>query len=181
LHQTNPLIDSPRIRRRRWIPLALILAAGVASGEEQPSAAMMAPVRALAAFMSTLNPAEHATMLANSGLCIVENFEPFLFCGPGAGLAWESGFRAHAAEEGLSELTARFAAAHDFSVAGIRAYFSLPTTWTGRTHGRSFEEHGAWAFVLERRGSEWRILGYGWGVTAYSEGGAAQSRNVPNG
>ncbi len=148
---------------------ALIFTAGVVRAEEQPSSAMMEPVRALASFMSTLRPEEHASMFAAKGLCIVENFAPFLFCGPGAAAAWEKGFRAHAAEEDLSALAAHFAEAHDFNSAGDRAYFSLPTTWTGFTHGRGFEEHGAWAFVVQRHGTAWRIIGYGWAVYGYSE------------
>jgi hypothetical protein len=165
LHQNSPLI--PLLCR--WSLAALIVMAGTARAEEQPSQAMMAPVRALAAFMSTLRPEERPSMLAIKGLCIVENFAPFLFCGPGAAAAWEKGFRAHAAEGDLTELAAQFADAHDVSVDGDRAYFSLPTTWTGFTHGRRFEEHGAWAFVLEHRAGAWRILGYGWGVDAYTE------------
>jgi hypothetical protein len=161
LHQNNPL--------KLLVTSVLMLVAGVVGAQEQPSSAMMEPVRALAVFMSTLRPHEHASMLATQGLCIVENFAPFLFCGPGAAGAWEKGFRAHAAEEDLSELAAHFAEAHDFSTAGDRAYFSLPTTWTGFTHGRSFEEHGAWAFVVQRHGTSWRIIGYGWAVYAYSE------------
>ncbi len=81
------------------------------------------------------------------------------------------GFRAHAAD--LGELVATFGAAHDFTQTGDRAYFSLPTTWTGLDAGKRFEEHGAWAFVLQRTGTadavRWRILSYGWGVTAYTE------------
>lgn len=162
LHQNNPLIP--------LMASALLLIGGVVrAAEEQPASAMMEPVHALAGFMSTLRPHEHASMLASKGLCIVENFAPFLFCGPGAAAAWEKGFRAHAAEEDLSELAVHFAEAHDFNVQGDRAYFSLPTTWTGFTHGRSFEEHGAWAFVVGRRGGAWRIIGYGWAVYAYSE------------
>jgi hypothetical protein len=130
---------------------------------------MMEPVRALAAYMSTLPAQQHASMLASKGLCIVENFAPFLFCGAGATAAWEKGFRGHAADGELTGLAAHFSPAHDFSSAGDRAYFSLPTVWTGFTHGRSFEEHGAWAFVVERRGAEWRIIGYGWAVYAYTE------------
>jgi hypothetical protein len=149
--------------------LLLALIAGTAHADPQPTAAMMAPVRALATFMSTLRADEHPTTLADKGLCIVENFAPFLFCGPGAAAAWEKGFRAHAADEGLSELVAQFADAHDFNQAGERCYFSLPTTWTGLTHGHPFEEHGAWEFVIERHGTRWQILGYGYGVTAYTE------------
>ena len=71
----------------------------------------------------------------------------------------------------MTGLAAHFSEAYDFSVEGNRAYFSLPTVWTGFTHGRSFEEHGAWAFVVQREGPVWRIIGYGWAVYAYTEGG----------
>jgi len=124
-------------------------------------------VRGLVQFMSTRDAGVHPAVFAAHGLCIVENFAPFLFCGADAAARWEAGFRAHA--EGITELAAQLGDTYDFSVDGRRAYFSVPTTWTGRVQGRSFEEHGAWAFVLERRGTIWRILGYGWGVTAYTE------------
>lgn len=140
--------------------------------DKQPSAAMMAPVTQLATFMSRLPPGEHATAFAKRGVCIVENFAPFVFCGANAVARWEAGFRAHVSD--LTELAAAFGAAHDFNTSGNRAYFSLPTTWTGLASGKHFEERGAWAFVLQKtRGgaqdAEWRILGYGWGVTAYTE------------
>jgi hypothetical protein len=155
--------------------LALLFMVDPAHAEEQPTAAMMKPVTGLVAFMSTLRGADHPTVFARGGLCIVENFTPFLFCGRHAEADWEAGFRAHAREGELSDLSAVFGAAHDFSKSGSRAYFSLPTTWTGLTQGRHFEEHGAWSFVLERQNvgqaAEWRIIGYGWGVTAYSEDG----------
>ena len=75
----------------------------------------------------------------------------------------------HALGYELTELSATFGEAHDLSQSGNRAYFSLPTTWTGLTHGRRFEEHGAWSIVIERHVGHWRIVGYGWGVTKYSE------------
>ncbi len=139
------------------------------AAEAAPTAAMLAPVHSLADFMSTLPVGAHPPSFARAGLCIVENFAPFLFCNPQAATDWEAGFRAHAADEDLSELQAHFGAAHDFSRAGDRVYFSLPTTWTGSSHGRRFVEHGAWTFVLTQRGGTWRIQGYGWGVTAYRE------------
>jgi hypothetical protein len=138
----------------------------------QPSAAMMAVVTQLATFMSRLPSTEHATVFAKHGVCIVENFAPFMFCGANAVAQWEAGFRAHASD--LTAFTAAFGSAYDFSTSGDRAYFSLPTTWTGLASGKHFEEHGAWAFVLQKHhsGSQdagWRILGYGWGVSAYTE------------
>jgi hypothetical protein len=163
-----------------WLFLAIgLLAMGflsrAAAAEDQPGVAMMEPVHGLVAFMSTLRPGDQPTVFARRGLCIVENFAPFLFCGPHAAADWAAGFRSHAAEGDLKNLVATFGEAHDFSQAGNRAYFSLPTTWTGLTNGKPFEEHGAWSFVLQRQSSGWRIVGYGWGVTAYTESPSVKS------
>ena len=158
-----------RSGRGLWGAVFLLGVAAIAQADDQPGAAMMKPVRELVDFMSALPRGKHASVFASEGVCIVENFAPFLFCGPGAARAWEAGFRAHSAEGQLSGLVARFDEAHDFTKSGTRVYFSLPTTWSGRTHGRSFEEHGAWAFVLERDQEAWHIVGYGWGVFAYRE------------
>jgi hypothetical protein len=170
--EAGTFADVERHSMRFGLLAVLLLGINVAQADVQPSEAMMAPVRRLVAFMSTLRPAEHPDVFAEHGLCIVENFAPFVFCGKRAAARWENGFREHARD--LRELAATFDGAHDFTEAGKRAYFSLPTTWTGLTEGRHFEEHGAWAFVLERSGADshpggWRIIGYGWGVTAYSE------------
>ena len=130
---------------------------------------MLEPVHGLVTFMSTLNRGEQPTVFARSGVCIVENFAPFLFCGSRAAMNWSVGFRAHAAADDLKDLAAVFGEAHDFSQSGKRVYFSLPTTWTGLARGKHFEEHGAWSFVLEQENVGWRIVAYGWGVTASAE------------
>jgi hypothetical protein len=143
--------------------------AGPAPAEPQPDAAMMKPVEALVDFMSRLPAGVHPTVFVSESLCIIENFAPFVFCGADAASRWEAGFRAHAREEGLEGLKVRFGPAHDLLVQNDRVYFSLPTQWTGRTHGRPFVEKGAWAFVLGRESRGYRILGYGWGVYSYRE------------
>ena len=140
-----------------------------ALAEDQPTAAMIEPVRTLASFMAGLPGGRLPTMFASSGVTIIENYPPFIFSGRNAVKRWEAGFRAHAAEGQLTELVANFGPAQDFTVIGARAYFVLPTTWTGRTAGKRFEESGAWSFVLVRADLGWRVLGYGWGVTAYTE------------
>jgi hypothetical protein len=173
LHQ-NDSTTTRRMARRRvhricWAVLIAFFGARAAHAEVQPTAAMMEPVQGLVTFMSTLRRGEQPTVFARRGLCIVENFAPYLFCGSQAAANWSAGFRAHAAEGDLKNLAATFGAAHDFSQTGKRVYFSLPTTWTGITQGKHFEEHGAWSFVLVQEEVGWRIVGYGWGVTAYSE------------
>lgn len=152
-----------------WALLVGLAVSGTARAEEQPTAAMLEPVHGLVTFMSSLRRGEQPTVFARRGLCIIENFAPFLFCGLEAAASWSAGFRAHAAADDLKNLAATFGEAHDFKLSGKRAYFSLPTTWTGLTHGKRFEEHGAWSFVLQEEDAGWRIVGYGWGVTAYSE------------
>ena len=158
----------PRALRMSWAVLIGVLAAG-AAGAEQPTAAMMEPVQGLVTFMTTLRRGKQPTVFARRGLCIVENFAPFLFCGLEAMGNWTAGFRARAAEGDLKNLAATFGEAQDFRRSGKRVHFSLPTTWTGLTQGKRFEEHGAWVFVLEQENIGWRIVGYGWGVTSYSE------------
>ena len=174
MYQINFGANRPASRTRAYgvcgALLVFLFAAGAAPAEEQPTAAMMEPVRGLVTFMSSQRRGEQPTVFARRGLCIVENFAPFLFCGLQAAASWSAGFRAHAAAEDLKNLTAAFGDAHDFNQSGKRVYFSLPTTWTGLTHGKHFEEHGAWSFVLQQEDAGWRIVGYGWGVTAYSEG-----------
>jgi hypothetical protein len=148
-----------------------LIATDSAQAEAAPTAAMMEPVQGLATFMSTLRRGEQPTVFAHRGLCIVEDFAPFVFCGLRAAANWSAGFRAHIAESDLKNLAATFGEAQDFKQAGKRVYFALPTTWTGFARGKHFEEHGVWSFVLEQENDTWRIAGYGWGVTAYVEGG----------
>lgn len=138
-----------------------------AAAGPQPTPAMLEAVHDLVAFMSAPSSANHPRVFAPHGPCIIENFAPFVFCGPNAAAEWESAYRAHS--EGETGLVAKFGPARDFSESGDRAYFSLPTTWTGTLNGRHFEELGAWAFVLERDAARWRVLGYGWGIISRSE------------
>jgi hypothetical protein len=155
----------------RWVPGILVILCGMvnarADADPQPSPAMLEAVHGLVSFMSAPHSAKLPDVLAPRGLCIVENFAPFIFCGANAATVWQSAYAAHS--DGESGLVAQFGAAQDFSESGGRAYFSLPTTWTGILNGRHFEEHGAWAFVLERDGVKWRVLGYGWGVTSRTD------------
>ena len=129
-----------------------------------PEAAMMAPVRAIAQFMATLDDACVESVFANDPV-IVENFAPYVFRGPSAAARWREGFRQHAAP--LSELANVFGPAQDFSRSGDTVYFVLPTMWTGRTGGKPFEEQGGWSFVLQRQGEGWRVACYAWAVTAF--------------
>jgi hypothetical protein len=132
----------------------------------QPTPEMMAPIRTLARFVATGDPGGLAEAFAAQGVVIVENFAPFVFEGPDAFARWREGFLRHIDVDALSGLEHRFGPAQDFVHEGRTAYFVLPTTWTGATHGRALSEDGGWAFVLDEDDSGWRIRCYAWAVTA---------------
>jgi len=139
--------------------------AAAASRADGPDEAMLRPVRELVSFMITLDAAHLRRSFASSDVTVMENFAPYLFIGPGARRLWEEGFRRHAADGHLSELAADLGKAATFERQHDRVYFSLPTTWTGKSGGRKFIEHGAWAFVLTSTRDGWRIRNYSWAVT----------------
>ena len=126
---------------------------------------MMQPVHELVSFMITLDAAHLPRSFASTDVTVMENFAPHLFIGAGARRRWEQGFRRHAADGHLSELAADFGTPVTFERDQDRVYFSLPTTWTGKSNGRKFIEHGAWAFVLTSTRDGWRIRNYSWAVT----------------
>jgi hypothetical protein len=104
----------------------------------------------------------------SSETTIVENFAPYVFEGQNAGERWWRRFCEHAVAGELRDLRASFEAAQDFAQHGDRAFFTLPTRWTGIAGGKRFQERGGWAFVLVREGGEWRIRCYAWAVTEYT-------------
>jgi hypothetical protein len=151
---------------------ALILAlcasltfAAEAPQPDGPDEAMMQPVHELVSFMITLDATHLRKSLASSDLTVMENFAPYLFTGNGAQRRWEQGFRRHAADGHLSDLTADFDKAVTFERHKDRVYFSLPTTWKGKSGAQAFVEQGAWAFVLTWTRDGWRIRNYSWVVT----------------
>jgi hypothetical protein len=149
----------------RSISLALALtfaACSPAMADDKPDAAMMAPVEKIAHFIATGDGAD-LSGFASKGVVIVENFPPFLFEGPDAVQRWADGMRTHTAA--TDALAHTFGPAQDFTVQSDRAYFSLPTNWTGRAGPQGFSEDGGWSFVLVKEKGGWRVLSYGWSVT----------------
>ena len=124
---------------------------------------MMAPVMVLARYMGQVSGAVLPPVFADDGLVILENFAPYIFNGKDAATRWDLSYRKHV--EPLKELKFEFGKVHDFERTGDRVYFVLPTTWRGVQPGSRFEEHGAWAFVLQKSAGQWRILAYGWGAS----------------
>lgn len=144
-----------------------VLGLGIVGGTcaaERPDNSMMVPIQALVHFMSSPPASPISGVFAKKGVVIVENFAPYIFIGPGAVSGWETGFRGHFLNDKLSDLEVTFGEPQDFGRDGNRAYFALPTAWTGRSQTKRFKEDGVWSFVLVRTSNAWRVLGYAWGV-----------------
>ena len=141
---------------------AVFSVSSIAMADDQPTPQMMEPVEKIARFIANGNDGE-LSAFASQDVVIVENFAPYVFDGPHAVQRWAEGMRRHV--EAVSGLAHKFSAAQNFSTSGDRAFFSLPTQWTGRAGTQSFVEDGGWSFVLVKENGVWRVLGYGWAVT----------------
>ena len=123
-----------------------------------PDSEMMALAARIERFIATTDDTELDGLFAVD-VTIIENFAPHIFRDVAT---WREKMRAHV--HALSDLAFAFGPAHNFGVTGDRAYFDLPITWTGKLHGKPFEELGGSAFVLQREGGQWRVAGYAWSV-----------------
>ena len=129
-----------------------------------PTDGMLALATRLERFIATSDDAELDGLFADT-VTIIENFAPHIFHDAAS---WREAMRAHV--HALSDLAFAFGQHQNFHITGERAYFDLPITWTGKVHGKPFEELGGSAFVLQREGGRGRGAG---GAGAGGRGPAA--------
>jgi hypothetical protein len=142
--------------------LGALCAFSPAMADNKPTPEMMAPVEQVAHFIATGDDAD-LFAFASKGVVIVENFAPYLFEGRSAVQRWADGMKTHTSA--TEALAYTFGPPQDFTIDGDRAYFSLPTRWTGKAGPQDFVEDGGWSFVLVKEKGRWRVLSYGWSVT----------------
>ena len=137
-----------------------------ARAADGPDPEMLALAERVARFIETLDAADIDGVFADRDVTIIENFAPYRFDGPRSVDDWAAGMRAH--REATTDLHHSFGAPQDYSASGDRAFFALPTKWTGTFRGTAFVETGGWAFVLTKQSNGWRVQSYGWAVTGIS-------------
>lgn len=137
-----------------------------ARAADGPDPEMLALAERVARFIETLDAADINGVFADHDVAIIENFAPYRFDGPRAVDDWAAGMRSH--REATADLHHSFGLPQDYSRSGDRAFFALPTTWTGTFRGTAFVETGGWAFVLTKQPAGWRVQSYGWAVTGIS-------------
>ena len=124
----------------------------------QPSAEQLAPAHAIVRFIATGDNAVLDGVFTHD-VTIIENFAPHIFRDAEQ---WRTAMQAHRAP--LTDLAYSFAPALDFSVTDVRAFFTIPVTWTGKLRGTPFRELGGKSFVLQHESGIWRVAGYAWSV-----------------
>jgi hypothetical protein len=123
-----------------------------------PDEEMLEAARGVLRFIATSDEAALDGTFARA-VTIIENFPPHIFTDAAV---WRTAMRGHTRT--LSDLAFTLGGAQDFSQSGERAYFVLPTRWTGKLRGRPFDEHGGQSFVLQKEDGCWRVAGYAWAV-----------------
>lgn len=148
------------------LAMSVMITAPSAGAADGPESDMLALAERVARFIETLDEVEIDGVFADRDVTIIENFAPYRFDGPDAVANWAAGMSSH--REATTDLLHSFGAVQDYTRTGERAFFALPTTWTGTFRGTAFVETGGWAFVLTKQSNGWRVQSYGWAVTGIS-------------
>jgi hypothetical protein len=135
-----------------------------APSQPMPSAAMMAPIRALVRFVNTGAPAALGTYAR--GAVITDEFAPFIWTTADAGARWSVGFTGYNAASKITKPHITLNPPTEFNVSGSRAYVVFPAAFTPLLNGKPFTETGYWTFVVVKDGTVWRVASQAWaGVT----------------
>jgi hypothetical protein len=157
------------VRSARALAAAALLAccfAATALGATQPAptAAMMAPILRIEAFVNAGSTIAAGTYAR--GATITDEFAPFHWTTGDVGSQWSARFTASNAASKTTNPHIVLGAPTEYVTSPTRAYIVLPGTFTPLLNGKPFTETGFWTFVVVRDGGVWRVASQAWaGVT----------------
>jgi hypothetical protein len=93
---------------------------------------------------------------------ITDEFAPFHWEGVSANADWFAAFQKDSAAGGVTDIALHLSAPSHLSVNGDKAYAVFPTVIADKHHGKTEQEHGAFAFALEKSSGSWRIASWAW-------------------
>jgi hypothetical protein len=139
-------------------------AAATGAAAPAPTAAMMAPIRRLVAFVNTGSSIPGGTYAAAA--TITDEFAPFHWTSGDVGQLWSAGFTAYNAGAKITKPHIVLGAPTEYAAAASNAYVVFPATFTPLLNGKPFTETGYWTFVLVKSGALWHVASQTWsGVT----------------
>jgi len=142
----------------------LLSVPSIAAPAPTPTAAMMAPVRRIVAFVNTEAVIPAGTYAA--GATITDEFAPFHWTSGDVGTQWSTRFTSSNDAAGITKPYIVLGAPTEYVTSATRAYVVFPGKFTPLVHGKPFVETGYWTFVLVKASAGWRVASQAWaGVT----------------
>jgi ketosteroid isomerase-like protein len=142
------------------IVFTLVISPGSAFSSEQTDV-----VAAVHRYFDNLDKDKLETALAmcDSYVSILDEFPPHEWHGPTACADWWKALDAYDEKNGISDGVATLNTPWNVDVAGDRAYFVAPATYTYKQHGKPVEEsHSVFTVALKRTQTGWRITAWAW-------------------
>ena len=140
------------------LTFALLTAGQVFASEETQ---VMASVQQL---VNAFNKSDTKSLLAicADDMCIIDEFAPYEWHGPGTCSKWLADYDADAKKNGISDGRVTIEKPY-VAVGGDRAYVVARAGYTFKQNGKPVEESGAtWTFTLQKSDAGWRVTGWAW-------------------
>jgi UDP-N-acetylmuramyl tripeptide synthase len=135
-----------------------------AAQAQAPTAAMMAPVRRIVAFVNNETAIPAGTYAA--GATITDEFAPFHWTTGDVGTQWSARFTMYNNSAGITKPYIVLGAPTEYVASAISAYVVFPGRFTPLVHGKPSVESGFWTFVVVKTDDGWRVVSQTWaGVT----------------
>jgi len=101
--------------------------------------------------------------LCTDEMCIIDEFAPHEWHGPGTCAKWLADYEADAKKNGITEGAVSIGKPRHLDVTGDRAYVVLPANYTFKENGKPKKETDAtWTFTLQKVEAGWRVTGWAW-------------------
>jgi len=146
--------------------IAAFLAAGIAPAQAAAAPNVPpAPILQLAnAVIDAANANDAASFagLYTADAVVVDENQPFLWRGAGAGASWWHAVQALAQKAKLRHIKAVGIRIGEFKQSATDAYLVEATTVTGTANGKPFAEAGTMTYTFHRAGGTWLISSQIW-------------------
>ena len=141
------------------LPLAALTAGPLVASE---STEVMATVQQL---VDAFNKGDTKSLVAGctDEMCIIDEFPPHEWHGPGTCLKWLGDYDADAKKNEITDGKVTIGQPRHIDVTGDRAYVVVPANYTYKQKGKPMNETGSiWTFTLQKIESGWRVTGWAW-------------------
>ena len=135
-----------------------------AADEKQPTAAMLAPMHALADAFNQEQP--NAPDVFTSDCSILDEFAPFMWNGSEGVKAWYGALYKTMQDPKDGHWRVKTFTPKSLQAEGDRAYFLVPSELDYKKDGKPRVQHGDWLFVMAKSGDAWKIAAHSWAVVS---------------